>query len=147
MKAIAELAPQVSTAAVCRSLGVPRATLYRRRRPTLPLPAPRPRPKPSRALNEQERQQVRDVLHSAPFVDKRLPRSTRRCWTKGSTCARSARCTASWINNRKSASAATNCDIPTYHKPELVATAPNQVWSWDITKLLGRRSGRTSTST
>ena len=36
---------------------------------------------------------------------------------------------------------------PAYPKPELLATAPNQVWSWDITKLLGRRSGRTSTCT
>ena len=26
---------------------------------------------------------------------------------------------------------------PQYTKPELVATAPNQTWSWDITKLLG----------
>jgi len=26
---------------------------------------------------------------------------------------------------------------PAYHKPELLATGPNQVWSWDITKLLG----------
>ena len=26
---------------------------------------------------------------------------------------------------------------PQYKKPELLATAPNQVWSWDITKLLG----------
>ena len=41
MKAIEELPPQVSTAAACRSLGVPRATLYRRRRPKPPLPAAR----------------------------------------------------------------------------------------------------------
>ncbi len=26
---------------------------------------------------------------------------------------------------------------PNYKKPELLATGPNQVWSWDITKLLG----------
>ncbi len=36
---------------------------------------------------------------------------------------------------------------PQYKKPELVATGPNQVWSWDITRLLGRRSGAISTST
>jgi putative transposase len=70
MKAVEELSPQAGTAAACRSLGVPRATLYRRRRPNLPVPAPIPRPKPPRALSEQERQQVLDVLHSEPFADK-----------------------------------------------------------------------------
>ena len=38
---------------------------------------------------------------------------------------------------RRSASVATNCGTPAYKKPELLATGPNQVWSWDITKLLG----------
>ena len=69
MKAIEELSPQIGTSAACRSLGVPRATLYRHRRPSLPVPAV-PRPKPPRALSEQERQQVLDVLDSEPFADK-----------------------------------------------------------------------------
>ena len=64
MKAIEELPPQVSTAAACRSLGVPRATLYRRRRPKPPATATTPRPKPPRALSDEERQQVVDVLDS-----------------------------------------------------------------------------------
>ncbi len=36
---------------------------------------------------------------------------------------------------------------PDYKEPELLATAPNQVWSWDITKLLGPTKWRISTST
>jgi len=70
MKAIEELrtmpsmVPPVSIAATCRSVGVPRATLYRRRQPKLPKAATTPRPKPPRALSEPERQQVLDVLHS-----------------------------------------------------------------------------------
>ena len=60
MMAIEELSPQVGTSAACRSLGVPRATLYRKRRPSLPVSAVQ-RPKPPRALGEQERQQVLDV--------------------------------------------------------------------------------------
>ena len=42
MKAIEELSPQVSTAAACRSLGVPRATLYRHRQSKPPKPATMP---------------------------------------------------------------------------------------------------------
>jgi hypothetical protein len=70
MKAIEELSPQVGTAAACRSLDVPRATLYRHRRPKPTEPATTPRPTPPRALCEQERQEVLDVLHSEPFADQ-----------------------------------------------------------------------------
>jgi putative transposase len=70
MRAIDELLPQISTAAACRSLGVPRATLYRRRRPKPSAPPTTPRRKPPRALDDHERQQVLDVLHSEPFADK-----------------------------------------------------------------------------
>src|SRR3972149_5033461 len=72
MKAVEELSPQVGTATACRSLGVPRATLYRRRRPhpgtvgSVGVPAPPPRPKPPPALSEQEGQQGLEVLHSEP---------------------------------------------------------------------------------
>ena len=49
------------------------------------------------------------------------------CSTRASTTARSAPCTASWFKVRRSI----------YKKPELLAQAPNVVWSWDITKLMG----------
>jgi putative transposase len=137
MKAIAELAPQVSTAAVCRRLGVPRATLYRRRRPTLPLPAPRPRPKPSRALNEQERQQVRDVLHSAPFVDKAPAEVYATLLDQGQYLCSIRTMYRILAQQQEVRERRDQLRHPTYHKPQLVATAPNQVWSWDITKLLG----------
>jgi hypothetical protein len=70
MNAIEELATQVGTAAACRSLGVPRATLYRHRQPKPIEPATATRPAPPRALCEQERQQLLDVLDSEPFADK-----------------------------------------------------------------------------
>ena len=40
---------------------------------------------------------------------------------------------------RKCANDATNGAIPFYRKPELLATGPNQVWTWDITRLKGPR--------
>ena len=70
MKAIEELSPQVGTAAACRCLGVPRATLYRRRQPKPLAVRGQARPQPPRALDDQERQEVLDVLHSEPFADK-----------------------------------------------------------------------------
>jgi putative transposase len=70
MTAIEELTPQVGAAAACRSLGVPRAALYRHRQSKPSKSAAKPRPKPPRALGDQERQQVLDVLHTERFADQ-----------------------------------------------------------------------------
>ena len=67
----------------------------------------------------------------------RRRRSWRRCSTKAATCARSGRCIGSWPRIGRSGSGAINASIPGTPNPELVAAAPNQTWSWDITKLLG----------
>ena len=66
----------------------------------------------------------------------RRQKSTRRFWTKESTCVRSAPCRilsdAEEVRDRRN-----QVRHPNYRKPEFLATGPNQVWSWDITKLLG----------
>jgi len=137
MKAIEELAPQVSTAAACRSLDVPRATLYRRRRPEPPATAATPRPKPPRALGDQERQQVLDVLHREPFADKAPAEVYAALLDQGQYLC-SIRTMYRILNDQQEVRERRDqLRHPTYHKPQLVATAPNQVWSWDITKLLG----------
>ncbi len=142
MKAIEELSGQVGTATACRSLGVPRATLYRRRRakPALPAATPpgtRVRGKPPRALDEQERQQVLDVLHSEPFGDKASAEVYAALLDQASTLC-SIRTMYRILHQQQEVRERRNQRRhPTYHKPQLVATAPNQVWSWDITKLLG----------
>ena len=56
---------------------------------------------------------------------------------KGDTCARSEPCTAFWPNVWKLEKRRRQCRHPHYSKPELLATGPNQCWSWDITKLKG----------
>ena len=137
MKAVAELASQTSTAAACRSLGVPRATLYRRRRPEPPATAATPRPKPPRALGDQERQQVLDVLHREPFADKAPAEVYAALLDQGQYLC-SIRTMYRILNDQQEVRERRDqLRHPTYHKPQLVATAPNQVWSWDITKLLG----------
>ena len=136
MNAIEELAPHVGTSAACRSLGVPRATLYRRRRPSLPVLVV-PRSKPPRALDEQERQQVLNVLDSETFADKAPAEVYATLLDQGQYLC-SIRTMYRILDSRKEVRERRDqLRHPTYHKPQLVATAPNQVWSWDITKLLG----------
>jgi len=137
MKAIEELPLPVSIATTCRSVGVPRATLHRRRRPKPPLPATTPRPKPPRTLSEPERQQVPDVLHSEPFADKAPAEVYAALLDQGQYLC-SIRTMYRLLHQRQEVRERRNqLRHPSYHKPQLVATAPNQLWSWDITKLLG----------
>ena len=135
MAAIQELPQEISRAPLCRALGVSRATLHRREhpRPVRVLP----RPTPARALSPIERQTVRDVLHSERFVDKApaqvvatlLDEDVYHCSTRTMYRVLDA--------NREVRERRDQLRHPIYQKPELLATAPNQVWSWDITKLLG----------
>ena len=124
------------TAALCESVGLARATLYRRRQPARPSTPPG-RVASSRALVPAERQAVLDVLHSDRFVDQSpaevhatlLEEQTYLCSTR--TMYR-VLATADEVRERRD-----QARHPAYAKPELVATAPNQIWSWDITKLKG----------
>ena len=65
------------------------------------------------------------------------PKSTPHCSTKAAIFVRFARCTAFWTRAQEVRERRDQLRHPQYHKPELLATGPNQVWSWDITKLLG----------
>ena len=137
MKTIEEFVPQGSTAAACRSLDVPRATLYRRRRPKPPATTATPRPSPPRALSDLERGKVLDVLHSEPFADKPPAEVYAALLDQGQYVC-SIRTMYRILNERQEVRERRDqLRHPTYHKPQLVATGPNQVWSWDITKLLG----------
>jgi putative transposase len=134
MDAAETLARVVGTAPACAALTVSRASLYRRRRPTGP---PCRRPTPTRALSVTERQAVCDVLHRERCVDKApaqiyamlLDEGTYHCSIRTMYRILAAE---QEVRERRH-----HRRPPTYQKPELLATAPNQVWSWDITKLLG----------
>jgi putative transposase len=137
MKAVEELSWQVGTAAACRSLSVPRATLYRRRRPKPAVAAVAPRPRSPRALNPEERQQVLDVLHSEPFADQ-APAEVYAALLDQGRYLCSIRTMYRILETQQEVRERRNqLRQPAYAKPQLLATAPNQVWSWDITKLLG----------
>ncbi len=67
----------------------------------------------------------------------RRRRCTPRCSTRAAISARCARCTGCWRPPAAARERRNQLTHPAYTKPELLAIAPNQVWSWDITKLKG----------
>ena len=145
MKAAEELTTHVGLSPACRALSVSRATFYRHQRPS--TGHQQPRANPARALSKEERAQVFDTLCSERFVDRSPGEVAATLLDEGTYLCLER------TMHRVLASKALVRDRrpqrrhPEYTRPELVATAPNQVWSWDITRLLGRRSGATSTST
>jgi putative transposase len=133
MAAVEQVATSIRTAPACQVLGVARASLYRRRRPAGVV---RPRPVPPRALDSVERQGVLDLLHTR-FVDQ-APAQVHATLLDEGTYLCSPRTmyrlldAAHEIKERRD-----QVRRPHYAAPELLATRPNEVWSWDITKLLG----------
>jgi len=136
MIACQELSVEVGTVSACQSLDIARPTYYRRFGARI-QESVAPRPAPPRALSGIERQEVLDVLHSERFIDKAptevyatlLDEGAYHCSVR--TMYRILE-DAGEVRERRD-----QARHPHYKAPELLATAPNQVWSWDITKLLG----------
>jgi putative transposase len=143
MDAVIHLAPTVGVVAACDFLAVARASFYRER-PVLgpsPSPAPEPalaeRPSPARSLSPDERADVLAVLHEQRFQD-RSPAAVQATLLDEGQYLCSARTMYRLLEQvGESRERRDQLVHPSYQKPELLATAPNQLWSWDITKLLG----------
>ena len=128
------LAESVGISAACQALDVPRSSLYRVRQPVQPLREPSRSP---RALSQAEKNAVRQLLNNQRFQDQ----SPREVYA---TLLDEGQYLCSWrsmyrileeheeVRERRD-----QLRHPTYAKPELLATKPNELWSWDITKLLG----------
>ncbi len=130
------LSATVGVKAACSALNLPRATYYRHQAPE-PEPA-KPRPRPPLALRAEEREAVVEVLHSRRFVD----RSPHQIWAVLLDEEQLVLCSVRTMYRILEAEGELRerrdqLRRPAYAKPELVATAPNQVWTWDITKLKG----------
>jgi len=136
MTACQELLLDVGTAAACRSLEIARPTFYRRLGCRIEQ-TPKVRTGPPRSLSVIERQEILGVLHTDRFVDKApaevyatlLDEGRYHCSVR--TMYRIL-AQAGEVRERRN-----QARHPKYEAPELLATGPNQVWSWDITKLLG----------
>ena len=134
--AATELAPLVGTKGACQAVGRARATYYRHSRPTAPEP-PGIRRRSPRALVPAEVSEVLEVLHSERFIDMAPAEIYATLLDEGQylasvpTMYRILRSLGEVHERRRQAT------HPARVKPELVAERPNQVWSWDITKLHG----------
>jgi len=134
-----QLSKHVSVSQACQVMGVPRSALYRSRPREGPAEQPgvMPRSTPSRALSEVEKGEVQKLLNSERFQDC-APREVY------ATLLDEGRYHCSWrtmyrileehdeVRERRN-----QLRHPAYARPELLATGPNQLWSWDITKLRG----------
>ncbi len=134
LAAVEQLSPLVGRRQACQALAVPRATWYRRRRPPRPRQPARRHP---RALSEQERSQALACLHEERFQDCAPPQVFAALLDEGRY-----HCSIRTMYRLLAARAETRerrdqLAHPPYAKPELLATGPNQLWSWDITKLRG----------
>ena len=158
MASVADLVSVVGVTVACEVVGVPRASFYRQAGRAAPLLPPSPRhegaagerselsvPDTSasvdrahpRALSLAEQAAVLDVLHSERFQDAAPAAVYATLLDEGTYLASERTMYRLLAAEGETRPRRDQLVHPTYTKPELLATAPNQVWSWDITKLLG----------
>jgi putative transposase len=135
---VAQLAQKTNTKEACEQLAYPRSSYYRQQqvKPVVTEPHTLPTPSP-RALPPAEREKVRDLLNSARFVDSSPRQVYGTLLDEGQyLCSVSTmyRILQAYKEVRERRNQKQN---PVYKRPELLATGPNQVWSWDITMLRG----------
>ena len=144
MDAVTTLATTVGVFASCDFLGVSRASYYRQRPvlgpPNTPVPEPaKPveRALPARALSQVERADVLDVLHEERFQDRSPAAIQATLLDEGQYLCSTRTMYRILAQQGESSERRDQLVHPAYQKHELLATAPNQLWSWDITKLMG----------
>ena len=134
VETVREVGPRLGIASTCTALGLPTATYYRRISPPLPL---EPRPSPPRKLAAAERTAVLEVLHEPAFVDLAPAQVYAQLLDEERYLCSERTMYRILEENHEVRERRDQLRHPPYAPPELLATAPNQVWSWDITKLLG----------
>jgi putative transposase len=133
---VEELTPLIGTRPACRALGASHATIYRRRRPPAPR-QPGPRRRSPRALSDGERAAVLAQLHSERFVDSSPAQVWATLLDEGTYLASQRTMYRLLAANDEVRERRAQLTHPAYQRPELLAEQPNEVYSWDITKLLG----------
>ena len=124
---------------LCQALEVSRSAFYRfglsaSGKPVLPVGPRKPHP---RALSAPEKEKILEKLHEKEYVD-RAPRQIFASLLDSGSYLCSVGTMYRILAEREELKERRNqLRHPTYKKPELLASAPNSVWSWDITKLMG----------
>lgn len=138
MPGLAFLIPLVGIVAACTALCVSRASYYRAQKPKV---EPKPRPRPARALGDDERARVLALLDSEPCMDLAPAQVYARLLEDGEYLCSTRTMYRVLAEHDQVRERRAQARHPAYEKPKLVATAPNQVWSWDTTKLPGPTKG------
>jgi putative transposase len=133
MELLQQRAPIVPLRTACEVLDIPRATAYRRLHPK-PRPAPRQRMPSPRRLGDAERQNVLDILHSERFADQ-PPREIYAELLEEGTYVASVRTMYRLLTENGESRERRNQRAPRHFPvPSVAASAPNQVWTWDIVR-------------
>ena len=138
MHGVSFLAPLVGVVAACAALCMSRSRYYRAQKPKA---APVPRPSPPRTLTVDERAKVLAALDSDAYMDKAPAQVFAALLELGIYHCSIRTMYRILAANDQVRERRAQRQHPTYTKPQLVATAPNQVWTWDITKLPGPTKG------
>ena len=136
MSTIVEVAPKLGARATCHAFGVSPATYFRHRAPPMHGPIQR-RPSPLRRLSDAERRVVLDVLNEPRFADLAPAEVYATLLEEGRYLCSVRTMHRILTEHVQVRERRDQLRHPPYTKPELLATGPNQLWSWDITKLLG----------
>ncbi len=134
MATVNDIGPRLGIAPTCAALGLPRATYYRRRRPQSAPPA---RARSPRALSAGEQAAVLDVLHAPRFVDLAPAEVYATLLDEGHYHCSERTMYRLLAASHEVRERRNQLRHPRYAAPELLARQPNELWSWDITKLLG----------
>lgn len=141
MEAVNLLAPEVGLARACVALRIPRGSVYRedarQRHLRAEAPVPAPRPASPLALDAAERGALLDVLNSERFANCAPATVYATLLDEGIYLGSVRTMYRVLANDGQTQERRAQRIHPVYAKPELLATDPNQVWSWDITKLKG----------
>ena len=135
MTAITLLSTVTGQRAACRHLAMARSTYYHRRRPRMAAPCVRVRPSPPRTLSTGERQVILDIAHSERFIDASPAEFVHVLLDEGLYIGSERTVYRVLAANAEIRERRNLARHPHYEAPELLATAPNQVWTCDITNL------------
>ena len=130
-----------STNRACALLGKSRATHYRHQQPK-PERTPEARPEPANKLTDAERQQVLDVFHCPEHADRSVAQVWATLLDEGTYLASQSTMHRILREQGESRDRRNQATHPPRARPELMANQPNEVWSWDITKLPGPGRGQ-----
>ena len=135
MQSLETLATQVGVQSACQALAVPRSRLYATRRPK-PQVTPHPTTPPPNALRPTEKAAVLAELNSARFADQTPYEVYPQLLDEGRYLCYLRSMYRILAENQAVHDRRNQLRHPIRPAPQLVAHRPNQVWVWDITRLL-----------